>query len=99
MSAVLHDMAKSGGQAQAASLWASSGLQWSDFLQETPLDQFLKDNKLEWTMKVCVCVVQDISHYSVQSSTYVHLQGSEGGQAGSGDRLARELSLLLKNNR
>lgn len=76
VSAVLHDMAKSGGQAQAASLWASSGLQWSDFLQETPLDQFLKDNKLEWTMK-----------------------GSEGGQAGSGDRLARELSLLLKNNR
>ena len=53
VSAVLHDMAKSGGQAQAASLWASSGLQWSDFLQETPLDQFLKDNKLEWTMKVC----------------------------------------------
>ena len=51
MSAVLHDMAKA-GQPQAASLWASSGLQWSDFLQETPLDQFLRDNKLEWTMKV-----------------------------------------------
>jgi len=50
VSAVLHDMAKS-GQPQAASLWASSGLQWADFLQETPLDQFLKDNKLEWTMK------------------------------------------------
>ena len=27
--------------------WASSGLKFADFLQETHLDQFLKDNKLE----------------------------------------------------
>ena len=51
VSAVLHDMAKS-SQPQAASLWASSGLHWSDFLKETPTDQFLRDNKLEWTMQV-----------------------------------------------
>jgi len=50
VSAVLHEMAKS-GQAQAAALWSSSGLRWSDFLQETALDQFLRDNSLEWTIK------------------------------------------------
>ena len=70
MSAVLHDMAKA-GQPQAASLWASSGLQWSDFLQETPLDQFLRDNKLEWTMKVG----KWITIYSVYQSTFVSPTG------------------------
>ena len=71
MSAVLHDMAKA-GQPQAASLWASSGLQWSDFLQETPLDQFLRDNKLEWTMKVRI---KSQSNLTVLQSTSLSLTG------------------------
>ena len=72
MSAVLHDMAKA-GQPQAASLWASSGLQWSDFLQETPLDQFLRDNKLEWTMKVGTKTT--ILSVTVYQSTPITLTG------------------------
>ena len=65
-------MAKA-GQPQAASLWASSGLQWSDFLQETPLDQFLRDNKLEWTMKVRTQI--SINSVTVYQSTPITLTG------------------------
>jgi len=50
--AVLHEMGKS-GQSLVAQMWKQSGLQWSDFLSdETSLEEFLKSNKLEWTVVV-----------------------------------------------
>ena len=49
--AILQEMGRS-DQSQVSSLWAASGLQWSDFLQEAAVDQFIADHKLEWTMQV-----------------------------------------------
>ena len=49
--AILQEMGKS-DQSQVSSLWAASGLQWTDFLQEAAVDQFIADHKLEWTMQV-----------------------------------------------
>jgi len=48
--AVLHEMGKQGhsGVAQA---WRESGLTWAEFLpSNTEVDQFVADNKLEWTL-------------------------------------------------
>ena len=49
--AILQEMGRS-DQSQVSSLWAASGLQWTDFLQEAAVDQFIADHKLEWTMQV-----------------------------------------------
>ena len=73
VSAVLHEMAKS-GQAQAAALWSSSGLRWSDFLQETALDQFLRDNSLEWTIKVGIIHQYILSEYELNEYLFVRPQ-------------------------
>jgi len=48
--AILQEMGRS-DQSQVSSLWAASGLQWTDFLQEAAVDQFIADHKLEWTMQ------------------------------------------------
>ena len=51
--AILQEMGRS-DQSQVSSLWAASGLQWTDFLQEAAVDQFIADHKLEWTMQVWI---------------------------------------------
>ena len=52
LAAVLHEMGKS-GEGRVVSLLQDSGLQWSHFLgPDMAVDQFLRDNKLEWTLQV-----------------------------------------------
>lgn len=48
--AVLHEMGKQGHSGVAAA-WRESGLTWAEFLPTaTEVDQFVADNKLEWTL-------------------------------------------------
>lgn len=48
--AVLHEMGKQ-GHSGVATAWKESGLTWAEFLPAaTEVDQFVADNKLEWTV-------------------------------------------------
>jgi len=48
--AILHEMGKKGHSTVAAA-WKESGLTWAEFLPSaTEVDQFVADNKLEWTV-------------------------------------------------
>jgi len=73
LAAVLHEMGKS-GEGRVVSLLRDSGLQWSQFLgPDMSVEQFLRDNKLEWT------------------------QQAPSASEMTSDRLASEISLLLKS--
>merc|ERR1719282_1785407 len=75
LAAVLQEMGKS-GESRVVSLLQDSGLQWSHFLSpDTSVEQFLRDNKLEWT------------------------QQAPSNSQMTNERLASEISLLLKSNR
>ena len=44
-------------QSSAARLWSHSQVSWSDFLPQDRVNQFLVDNKLEWTQQVGIELV------------------------------------------
>ncbi|XP_045163528.1 eukaryotic translation initiation factor 4 gamma 1-like isoform X2 [Mercenaria mercenaria] len=46
---ILHDASHREGHMKVAGLWTSSGLQWLDFVPKHQVEQFLKDQGLEYT--------------------------------------------------
>jgi len=59
VAAVLHEMGKSGHSA-VSHLWRQSGLKWEDFLAaDTSVEQFVRDNRLEWTGEAGQTVQQE----------------------------------------
>ncbi|KAK6174828.1 hypothetical protein SNE40_013400 [Patella caerulea] len=50
VAAVLHDASQRLGHKKVATLWKSSGLQWTDFVAAENVTEFLADKKLEFTV-------------------------------------------------
>ncbi|XP_052081892.1 eukaryotic translation initiation factor 4 gamma 1-like isoform X1 [Mytilus californianus] len=48
---ILHDASDREGHKKVGDLWRKSGLEWSDFVPEDQITQFLKDKKLEFTTR------------------------------------------------
>ncbi|XP_076087139.1 eukaryotic translation initiation factor 4 gamma 3-like isoform X1 [Mytilus galloprovincialis] len=48
---ILHDASDREGHKKVGDLWKKSGLEWSDFVPEDQITQFLKDKKLEFTTR------------------------------------------------
>ncbi|XP_069119256.1 LOW QUALITY PROTEIN: eukaryotic translation initiation factor 4 gamma 3-like [Argopecten irradians] len=49
LAAILHDASKREGHKKIASIWKSSGLQWSDFMPNDDVKPFLRTNSLDFT--------------------------------------------------